>query len=276
MPNKKSEESLITTDVANELAITLRKIKNFANSSSTLESKLADLFRTEVWSTEYYQTLFCLLDRCDEVAILSGTLDIDEEMQKITQSHISKIKQAFTSETMRQRSDSTFQHRLLDENISSIQMLSFALRKDHGYIKITPDIREDLINDINALLKWLEEKQLSEADFVRQALIDGLYTVRFKLDRFEWFGRLYCIKSMKEVISAYLILEGMTPEDSSQPDMEAMLKKTMIIVQKFNDTFSLVKSVADTAKFVLAVYGGTVLVEKAPHLGATLLLNSPS
>ncbi len=145
------------------------------------------------------------------------------------------------------------------------------IRPHQSYPKLDDAERDDLLAAVDQLLHWLNEHQLAEQDFIRQALIDGLTRFRFRLARIQWIGWGYTLESLREVIGAYFALERGTPIDGSATSAQAALKLVRDLVATVYEKTKFAKDVIETGEFMLKAYGATTLVGNAiPHVVAML------
>ena len=151
-------------------------------------------------------------------------------------------------------------------------MLSAQVRAKISYPKLTDEQIQDLLNDIDLLLTWLHEHQLSEQDFIRQAIIEGLEHLQFRLSCLSWLGWEFSQKALKEVIGAYLLLHHtISHNQNSLPEANAVLMKVSSFLEKANSRIKWAKDVHGSAKFLLELYGGAHIIGDVTSAVAGLL-----
>jgi len=144
-------------------------------------------------------------------------------------------------------------------------MLSAALPADAQYPKLSKDEATELNDLVKHLLSWLRRLQLSDRDFIRESLIEGLEQFEFRLEHLMWFGWGYTIQSLRDVILAYLTLEnGIDPQ--ANPDAAAVLKRLSVLFRRVFKYASAGKDATETANWAIAVYRTTAAIG-GPTLG---------
>ena len=150
-------------------------------------------------------------------------------------------------------------------------MLSVTIRNDYHLVKLSDEEIADLVGEIDDLTAWLREQQVRDLDFIRQTLIDGLTQVRFRLERIGWLGIGYVLASLKEVIGAYMALERGTVDVNAEPVSAAILQKTSGLLTKIYEKIQTVKSVSESADFLLKAYVAADLIFKGNQTISGLL-----
>ncbi len=254
------------TDPAREIANVCEKLANAKNGSIRGDDHLAAAFTVQAWSTEFYQIVFCIVERCTFLEKILNDLDVDDDIRKDAKKHLKDIGRAFSRDALANPWDSNGKNKLSRENVQAIKMISPQVRRVISYPKLSNEEITELVGLITELEEWLVEFQMAEHDFIRQAIIDGLRTVKFRLERVGWLGWGYTVESIREVIGAYLALQYGIPNDSSAPDAEAVLKKVGSFIRSFYQKTGLVKEVVETGEFFLKAYGAISLAAQ----GATV------
>ncbi|MDX8460838.1 hypothetical protein [Mesorhizobium humile] len=233
---------------------------------------MAEQFGVEPWSKEFYQIIFCIIERADYLIALIDEIELDEDIRNEAKTHVNQAKLAFSKASLSNRwtKDGPGLSRLKRENIQPIKMLSPQVRQKISFPKLNGEELSELVAMLDELEGWLQEHQLKEQDFIRQALIDGTRQVRFRLERVGWLGWGYTVESLRDVIGAYLALERGFPDLTTAPDAEAVLKKTGAFIKKFYEKTALIKDVSDTADFLLRAYGATTLLLKGAGIAGLL------
>ena len=152
-----------------------------------------------------------------------------------------------------------------------IRMASAYVRPNFGVVVPTAEEMSEFIGLIDDLLGWLDVAQLTEKDFIRAALIDGLRAFRFKAERVGWYGWLDTMGSLREVIAAYLMLERELPDPNVSPPYEAMVRKTGEFLKTVFGRVKFVKDAVSMGDWLLRGYGALQVAQHAPNGLAGLL-----
>jgi hypothetical protein len=253
-----SEENENVTDPVKEFALLCESLRSDENK--TTSQYLAKKFNVPKLSQEFFQILFCILQRADFVIEIIATLDMDADLVSEYIENVNSIKNAFSPARLDSSWKTSSATHLSDVNIKTVKALSGLVRQK---IK-TPFLSEEDVQNVMAtteeLQSSLEKIQLSEKDFIRQAIIDGIKEFKFRLTHLSWVGWGYTIESLKEVISAYLILEGLAPSSQEQPDMMVVLKKSGAGLKAIFEGMKIAKDISETAGYFLKVYGTLTLI----------------
>lgn len=145
------------------------------------------------------------------------------------------------------------------------------VRKSISFRKLSDDELNDLKVLVVDLKEWLELRQLSDNDFIRQALIEGLGRMHFRLVRLQWVGWGYTLDSLRQVIAAYVMLErtGVTAE--TNPDAEAILRRLHGLIKSVYEKVNMTKGATETADWLIKAYGvGTLIYHGASPVRALL------
>ncbi|MCW2365560.1 hypothetical protein M2341_001007 [Sphingobium sp. B7D2B] len=240
------------TDPARELADFCDDLIS-ASSSKRGDSVIARVLGVDAWSRDFYQIIFCVMDRADFIIEILHTCDMDDDVRAAAISHVKGIKSVFDQEALTGTwNNSGNGLTRVQANLQPLKMLSPTIRQKVQYPKLNEQELSDLIGEIDTLLEWLGEHQLVQGDFIRQATIDGLRQFRFRLERVRWLGWGYTIESLRELLSAYMALERGASSDD--PQAEATLKKLGAFVKFVFAKAGLAKDMSDTAEFVLTAY----------------------
>lgn len=251
------------TDPAAEFAALCEKLSNASRASGS--DHLARHFQVEPWSYEFYQILFCVVERANQIKELVGNLPDASHIAPDLSAHIDDLLCGFQPGSMMNRWDQSGANYVHSRNIQPIKMMSALLRAHVSYPALTPDEREEVLGHVAELVSWLEEIQLSERDFIRQSIIDGLKQFSFRLERIEWLGWGYTVTSLKDVVGAYFALERGLPEDGSAPQAEAILKKVNAAVAWIYKKTGTAKDIVERGDFLLKVYGAASLYVNSHH-----------
>ncbi len=226
---------------------------------------LASKFDTEPWSPEFFQIITSIVNRTAALEVLLRNTKANQAVIDGGIGHLGQIRQAFGKQALRHKWMEHGRPLVGPEHSSPIRMLSPTIAAQHSYPKLSDDEAKELQQLVTQLLKWLGEAQLSERDFIRESLIEGLELFLFRLQRLKWFGWGYSIESLRDVILAYLALErGLNPR--ANPDAGAALKKIKPLLQKVFRFAGASKEAAETGDWIIGVYRAAVIA--APTTGA--------
>ena len=192
------------TDPAHEFAALCRRLRPPTNTRGS--DHLAELFKTDPHSDEFYQIISTIIDRANQLKVLVSKIDGTAHIASEINNNISNILRTFQVSHLAGQWGTHGSPHLQEDNVGPIMILSAAIRPHISYPALTDDERAEILQDVETLLVWLQEHQLNEQDFIREALIEGLRQFAFRLERTQWFGWGYTFQSIKEVIGAYLAL----------------------------------------------------------------------
>lgn len=257
------------TDPARELVTICEKLQNATNKRG--DAFVARQMTVNPWSIEFFSILFCISERVEFLATIIGELDLDDDYKEQAIQHVRSIQSAFDGDSMSTSWNGTGAMRLGVNHVQPLKMLSPLVRQKVCYPELSPEERDELLELVRELRGWLEMQQLPEQDFIRQAIIEGLKQLIFRLERLEWVGWGYTLDSLREVISAYFALSHGLPEQDVAPVAHAMLKKLTVFVKAFYEKANLTKGVYETGDFMLKAYGAIALLGHQPTNIAGLL-----
>ncbi|WP_192178548.1 hypothetical protein [Mesorhizobium amorphae] len=246
------------TDPARELADVFERLSPGAKGRG--DDHLASQFGVAAWSTNFYQIVFCITERSDALMEIIAGLEMDDDLKNDARRHLKDIRQAFARDSLSKSWQDVGAKHLRRENVQPIKMLSPYVRQKIFYPKLDDEEVKELLELLAKLQDWLEKQQLAEQDFVRQAILESIRNVRFRLERIGWLGWGYTVSSIREVIGAYLALESGLPDVAVAPDAEAVLKKVRAFLKTFYEKTGTMKDVVDTGDFLLKAYGAASLV----------------
>lgn len=246
------------TDPARELSDLIRSIE--MNPNMRLDQGLAELFGVELWSSQFYQIVFVISTRIDDLVELIDLLPLDEDHRVEVAQNLRTIQQAFGPNGLQNVFGHSAKHYLSQTQVAPLALLSALVRPLRTYPKITDEEQNELLSMIDELTGWLNEHQLSEQDFIRQALLDGLSQLRFRLERLTWLGWGYTLHGLRDVISAYFALERGFPQDGTNPPAQAMLKHVGEFARTFFEKAGFAKETVELGEFMLKAYGTVQLV----------------
>jgi hypothetical protein len=238
------------------------------------DAYLAGRFQVPAWSPEFFQVIHTILSRTVALESIVLSSNANSLVKTGIATHLTHIREAFSKAALTSQWSQVGRLRLSPEHSSPIRTFSAALPEKYSYPKLTPDETNDLKEMVQQLLEWLREAQLSEKDFIRQNLIEGLEHFYFRLDRMEWFGWGYSVQSLRDVITAYLLLErGLDAQ--ANPDVAAAAIKVGATLKKIFSIASSAKDAAETSDWLLTCYHQTIRAVGGPAIGyvAGLLTN---
>lgn len=272
MGNEGNEALRITlTDPARELVELCEALYPLQGRHLLGEDHCAKIFEVEVWSKQFYQIIFTVSERIELVASLIGELEIDLDYRDEIVAHVRDILSAFKGGALRDHWEAEGQACVGPKNVQPLKAVSGLVRTKVSYKKLSDDEVRDTLNQVGHLLQWLRDHQLSERDFLRQALIDGLDQFVFRLEKVKWLGWGYALESLREVISAYVMLErsGVTPEIN--PDAAVMLKFVRDTLRSIHERVQVAKGAYESGEFLLKLYGAGALWNQAKPVVTGLL-----
>jgi hypothetical protein len=244
------------TDPARELAEVCDKL---TESNGTIGGKfLATKFSVEPDSFEFFQIIYCIVERIDFLLSILSSIELDDDYREDAAKHLRELKKAFSNQSLASSWSSMGKKFVSKENIQPIKMLSAQVRAKISYPKLTDE--------------QIQEHQLSEQDFIRQAIIEGLEHLQFRLSCLSWLGWGFSQKALKEVIGAYLLLHHtISHNQNSLPEANAVLMKVSSFLEKANSRIKWAKDVHGSAKFLLELYGGAHIIGDVTSAVAGLL-----
>lgn len=241
------------TDPARELSDLIRGLN--ARPNKRFDEELARIFEVDVWSSDFYQIIFTISSRIDELKSLTDNLKLDDDYKQEIKDGLRTIQLAFGPNGLQNVYSHSQNHYLSQAQIAPLSALSGLVRPMRPYPKLDESEFNELLALIDELLGWLEEHQLADQDFIRQALIDSLKQFRFRLNRIRWLGWGYTLEGLRDVVSAYFALERGMPVDGSNPMGQATIKLVGNFVRRFFETAGFTKETIETGDFMLKAYG---------------------
>lgn len=235
------------------------------------DAVVAARFGVEPWSKQFWEIVSFIVELADEICVLIDSLPLDEDIKNQARSHIQTSKIAFSKEGLVNHWSHACTQYLSPAQISPIKMLSGQIRAISAMPKFDEIEIQEILSEIDELIGWLKDHQLSDQDFIRQSLIEGLGKFRKKLANFGILGWGFTIESLREVISAYMILDRGFPADVDNPLAHGMLQKTGTFIKGVWEKAGTAKDTWETGDWVLRIVGGLHLVQAAPNGIAGLL-----
>lgn len=249
------------TDPAEEFAKLCRALSSAVDQKGA--SWLAENFETEPYSYEFYQIFFTIVERANYLRQITAQIPEAAHIAEQINQNISQILIAFRPQSLSGSWKAHGSPYLQDGNVSPILILSAVIRNHVSYPSLNEEERDELLAQVRTLLEWLEDRQLNEKDFIRQALIDGLRQFEFRVQRLRWLGWGYTLESLKDVISAYMALERGFVDDNSNPMVAATLKKVRDALRAIYTTAGVAKDTVESAEFILKAYGAASMIINA-------------
>ncbi|MEZ5922654.1 MAG: hypothetical protein R3C60_15075 [Parvularculaceae bacterium] len=257
------------TDPARELAELCQSLSNSADERGDVY--LARHFKVDPWSEEFYRILFCILGRINEVQSLVSVIDADDDLKNECVGHLNGIKAAFNQNALAANwKPPGGPHHLRRENSQPIKMLSPQFRAIAPTPKVDEKEQRALLEQTDELLSWLQNHQLREQDFIRQSIIYGLLQFKFSIEKLRWVGWGYSLKSLRDVIAAYLVLERGHIPDQEDTTYDAMLKLTMKYIKATYERLKIAREITETGDFLLKAYGAWTLISHAPGISGII------
>jgi len=241
------------TDPARELSDLVRGLN--INTDALFAEGLSELFGVEAWSSEFYQIIFAISHRVDELASITDTLRLDDDQRQEAKEGLRTIQMAFRPEGLLNVFNHSQRMYLSPEQIKPLSLLSAVIRPIRSYPKLDENEKADILAMVSDLLGWLEDRQLSEQDFIRQSLVEGLKQLKFRLERITWLGWGYTLQSLRDVIAAYFALERGFPRANENTSAHAMMKMLGDFVRDFFRKAGFAKDTIETGDFMLKFYG---------------------
>ena len=246
------------TDPARELAEVCEALSQ--NVDQRGYSFLASQFKVDPWSAEFFQILFCIMDRINYVEMLVGGLNVDDDVKAELIGCLRTMRSAFSENSISGNWKAAGGPDYLKREYSRpIKTLSGQIRAVAPVPKLDVRERDELIAQLDELLTWLNSHQIAEQDFIRQALIDGLKQFRFRLEKMQWVGWGYTLAGLRDVIGAYLALERGS-EEIENSTHAAILKKLGEFIKGAYAKLGDAKDLVEKGDFVLRAYGAYALI----------------
>ena len=242
------------TDPAKELVDTLTELTD--HGAQKFSGILVRDAEVEVWSKEFFLIIFEILNRIDFIISEVRLLPLDDDLKEDALESIDAIRAVFRGEHLLKYTSQDIANTVSGANLTVLKMLSPQIRQKISYKALNREEIKELVSDVRQLLNWLHEVQSEEYDFLRQAMIEGLEAFVFRLERLKWFGRGVTLESLKEVLLAYVALEGLITRDTNGDELQkAILAKCGATLQRTLKVFDIAKETTDKAGWALQAYG---------------------
>lgn len=257
------------TDPAAELATVLSRLTTPSRKAGS--QYLADHFGVEVWSLEFYQVIFAIVQRIEAVRSYLSNMAGFEHLIADLNPHLDALKNGFTTNSLQNQWDQLGSQYVSSEHIQPLKMCSAFLRSQVSYPDLSVDEREQVVAIAQDLLGWLQEHQLEEDDFIRQSLMEGVQHFIFRMERLEWLGWGYSLESLKSVVMAYVALERGNYSETEMPNAGAAVRKLAGGLRRVFEVVGVSKDVYERADFALKAYGALMIAVQAPGTIAGLI-----
>lgn len=214
---------------------------------------LAQKFNVDPWSLDFYQIIFCIVERANLIKDLINKMPESSHVADDIKIHIDDLLVGFQPRSMNSSWNSIGSKHINAKNIQPIKMLSAFMRTKYSYPELDSEEISEVLDLVEELIDWLKKHQLSENDFIRESLISGLSSFHFRLDRLSWLGWAYTVASLRDVIGAYLALERGIP--NSDPQAAAIIRKVGAGIKRIYEYVGVANDITDRADFLLKAYG---------------------
>jgi hypothetical protein len=240
------------TDPARELAEIAERLTQGNNSAG--EAFLAGSFGVKVWSTDFVKIIACILERADLVKrIVKKSNAMDDDHKASALNDLTQFKDGFTGAALRVVwNQGNGGMTLMKDHGRPLQYLSPIVRAEVRYPKLGEDEVAEFISLIDAYVEQLKKSD-EGPEFVRQAIMDGLASFRFQLEKIGWMGSGYALSAFREVMIVYEASKFQF-SDAGNVDASAVLKGLWNILTKFKKKADEAKSWGDTAESLWKVY----------------------
>lgn len=261
-----------TTDPAREIVDICRQLGRPGDKRG--DDYIAAKFGVDPWSRDFFEIVFSIVERLDHLRDIAADLEFDDDQLSEIKHHIEGVKSAFGRQSLASpwNNGGMGASLLSGSHVAAINVLSGPVRRKVSYPKLEKDEVDEIVGLIDALLSWLEDEQLSEKDFIRQGLIEGLKGMRIRLSRLEWLGWSYTVQSLRDVITAYMALEREFPDPQANPLAAAIEKKTLDLLEKVWVKTGQASEVRDRLGLIVEIYGAWAI---ARDTGISGLLTGP-
>lgn len=258
------------TNPASEFASVCRQLGQQVQQTGV--EWLASQFETAPWSEDFYRVLFAIVQRGHYLMKLVDEIQEAAPIATEAKVHIAEVLKAFRAESLAGNWRDTSRNYLNGANVNPIGMLAGVVQPHICYKSLDNEKVTELLDDVSQLIGWLQDQQISERDFIRQALLEGLKEFQFRLIRLRWLGLGFALNGLKDVIFAYMALERGFVDDGSMPIIDALLKKTETILKSVYSQSGFAKDIVERGDFLLRMYGATSMFIDATSVGSVALL----
>lgn len=258
------------TDPARELVETLALLS--ADPDEKIVSRISNSADVDPWSPGFFRVIFEIMNRTDLVIAEVKKLPLDDDVMDDAIKSLRSIKSVFSNPKLLDQNTNQLRNIITGANATVLKMLSRQIRENVSYHKITSEERDAILADVNDLYGWLADIQSDHMDFIRQALMEGLAGFLFRLERLEWLGSGYVLEGLRDVIHAYMALEGANiPNDGGDELQKAILVKCKAVVVKTLSTLDIARDQTDRADWALRAYGAVSAIADGSSTVTALL-----
>lgn len=258
------------TDPAEEFVLLCQNLAS--SSKETGAAFLSSQFDVEPWSFEFFQIIFCIVERAEQLKRLVTEIPECSHIAEHVKGSLANIAIAFQAQAMaRPWTEHGFPH-LGPSNTGIILGLSAHIRTKVSYPKLSPDELSEISVIASDLLNWLKDHQLNDHDFIRQAIIEGLQNFLFRLDRLQWLGWGYTLRSLRDVIGAYLALENCSSDSDPTTLMTAVNQKVFAAIKRIYSGIGATNEFVNRTDFMIKAYGAASMVLNVKSGGVIGLL----
>lgn len=263
------------TDPAKELSDLLALLMEQSNQAGDIY--LASEFNVTPWSKEFFEILFSLTERFQDIIEIIDLTEMDADLKLDAKNSILQISNAFEKNGLIQSWEAFGSRHLFAGNINVLKYMSPEVRRLVKYPKLSQEELTSISVDIIFLIDELSKLQLKEEDFIRQAILSGLKQFKFRIDHFKWLGCGYTIDGLKEVIGAYLILEkNININKHDDNEYTKIYSKLTNSLKNISEKISFTKDIYEKGEWILKIYGAVELIAKAKEPVTKLLTHIPS
>ncbi|WP_311031219.1 hypothetical protein [Mesorhizobium koreense] len=214
------------TDPAKEIAAFCDALATGGSTKGDVH--IANAFSVRPWSAEFLLILNAFMDRTELVISTIDRVDVDDDHRKEMKSHVRALQGLCSLKVLGATWNNSDGGLPLVKGASraAVSSLSPSIRLWVWYPLLEEQERQGVLAQVEMIIGKLEELQLGDRDFIRQALIDGLRQFHFRLARLKWLGWGYTIAGLRSVITAYLALERDFPNANENTSAAAAMKWT--------------------------------------------------
>lgn len=234
-----------TTDPAREIAKFCDLLK--VGSGERGDVFLAKSFGVEAWSAEFFQILNAYMERTQFILAIVDTMPLDADHRQEIAGHIRTLQKLCSSDVLRHawNNSSGGLPIVRGDGRAAISSLSPSIQPIVQYPVLDNEEREQILSEVEFVLGKLQDLQLGDRDFIRQALIDGLRQFHFRLERLKWLGWGYTVAGLRDVITAYLTLERGFPDVQANTSAAAIMKHTKGVFSKVRTATGMAADLKD-------------------------------
>ena len=262
---------VIMTDPARELVEFCEALYATDAAEARGQDHLASKFGIVAWGPEFFQIIYTVSERINLLTDIIESLEIDTDYRNEMVAHVRDILVAFSGPTLRNPWEAHGRQHIGPLNTQPLKAISGLVRTKVRYKKLSLDERNNIIIMSRQLKEWLCDHQLSEHDFIRQSIIDGLQQFEFRLQRLEWLGSGYALESLRSVIAAYMMLERVSLPTDVDPNFKAILLRVENFTKNVYNSIKDVRDSVEVGDFILRAYGaGSLWLNAQPTVAGFL------